>query len=219
MTDCAEFEISLGAYVLGALAATERGEVERHLASCRSCSAELAELTPLPGLLSRLTLDDATSSPAAPDDALLERLLVAADRGRRHETRRRWLAVAAAVVFLVGGSAAGVAGWRATHAGVASDRVSASANGVRMQVQLVGAQTGTRLALSLTGVAAEERCRIVAVSDTGSRDVAGSWVATYSGTAKIDATTSIPRAHLARLVIQTYDGTRLVAAKVPPESA
>ena len=51
---------SLGVWVLGALDGRERREVEAHLASCEDCATEEAELSPLPGLLSRVSEEEAT---------------------------------------------------------------------------------------------------------------------------------------------------------------
>jgi hypothetical protein len=50
---------ALGAYVLGALEREERARLEAHLEACGVCREELDRLAPLPGLLSRLTLDEA----------------------------------------------------------------------------------------------------------------------------------------------------------------
>jgi hypothetical protein len=47
------------AYVLGSLSSTERLEYEEHLAQCPRCSAAVAELAGLPGLLASLTPDEA----------------------------------------------------------------------------------------------------------------------------------------------------------------
>lgn len=72
-----------GAYVLGALTPAEREEYERHLAGCRDCTREVAELLPLPGLLGRVDEADraallAGSVPATPPPGLERRLLEAA---------------------------------------------------------------------------------------------------------------------------------------------
>jgi Putative zinc-finger len=50
--------VSLGAYLLGALDPAERSAFEEHLATCKTCKAELLRLAPLPGLLQRLTPED-----------------------------------------------------------------------------------------------------------------------------------------------------------------
>jgi hypothetical protein len=211
---CADARISLGCYVLGSLDHRERAEVEAHLAGCPLCRDELAELAPLPGLLGRLSVDDAVTGPPPVDDAMLDRLLASAARDRRATGRRRILAAAAAVAVLAGGTAAGLAGWRSTHE-THWQRVNATAGAVHMSVDLEPASTGTTLQLWLRGVPHGERCRLIAVSDTGERDVAGSWEVSYSGTATIKGTTSIPRAHLSRLEIRTYSGRTLVSAPVP----
>ena len=48
-----------GAYVLGALSPAERKAYEQHLRACDDCSASLAELTGLPGLLGRVPAQEA----------------------------------------------------------------------------------------------------------------------------------------------------------------
>jgi Putative zinc-finger len=63
--------VALGAYVLGALEREERAELEAHLDTCGICREELDRLAPLPGLLSRLTVEEAEvleSADPAPAD-------------------------------------------------------------------------------------------------------------------------------------------------------
>jgi hypothetical protein len=68
--------------------------------------------------------------------------------------------------------------------------------------------------LQLSGVPSEEHCQLIAISDTGAREVAGSWEASYTGTAVIHGTTAIPYQHLRKLVIETYDGVDLLTTNV-----
>jgi hypothetical protein len=214
---CSDATHALGAYVVGALDPPERADVEGHLGHCPMCRDELALLAPLPGLMSRLSLEEAISGPPPVDDAILERLLRSVARDRRVAAHRRWLAVAAAAVVLAGGTTAGVAihdSMSATH----WQHVSAQAGSVHMKVDVEPAATGTTLQLWLRGVQSGERCQLIAVADDGSQDIAGSWEATYSGTATIRGTTSITRAHLSRLVIKTYEGKTLVSAAVPQQT-
>jgi anti-sigma factor RsiW len=49
-----DYALDDGAYVLGALSPAERGEYERHLATCTECRGSVATLAVLPGLLARL---------------------------------------------------------------------------------------------------------------------------------------------------------------------
>ena len=54
-------------YVLGALPADQRLEYEQHLSGCAACRAAVAELAGLPGIVGRLSLEDALAI-TAPDD-------------------------------------------------------------------------------------------------------------------------------------------------------
>ncbi|MBV9099001.1 MAG: zf-HC2 domain-containing protein [Frankiaceae bacterium] len=205
--------VALGAYLLGALDPRERAEVEHHLSECRRCRDEIADLAPLPGLMSRITVDEAISGPPPVDDAMLERLLAAATRERRTTAVRLRLVAVAAAVVLVGGSVGGVALYRSMTA-ASTHAVTASAGHVHLRVEMAAASNGTALTIWLSGVRAEEHCELVAVSDTGAREVASSWEATYSGSAVIKGTTAIPYAHLRQFVVQTYDGVELLRTNV-----
>lgn len=93
MSACDETRFELGAYVLGALEPEEAARVERHLAGCDRCRAELEELGAAsallrtPGAQADATLDE---EPAPADEALAR---VAAERRRE---RRRLKATASA---------------------------------------------------------------------------------------------------------------------------
>lgn len=212
-TPCSDVTQALGSYVVGAIDAHDRAEVEAHLAGCPRCRDELASLAALPGLMSRLSLDEVLLGPPAIDDALLERLLATAARERRVARHRRLLAAVAAAALVAGGTVGGIAAYDAAtrpH----WPAVSATAGPVHMRVEMARVATGTALTLTLSGVPSEERCRLVAVSDTGTREVAGSWEASYTGTAWIKGTTSIPYRHIAQLVVETDSGRQLAAVRV-----
>ncbi|MDQ1583410.1 MAG: hypothetical protein QOF36_1464, partial [Microbacteriaceae bacterium] len=97
------------AYVLGSLSPAERREFERHLATCASCSASVAELAALPGLLAKLPaveasglLPPAGEMPVPP--TLLPRLVRSVARRRRRVrslVATSVVAVAAAVAAVV----------------------------------------------------------------------------------------------------------------------
>jgi predicted anti-sigma-YlaC factor YlaD len=215
--DCTDATISLGAYVVGALDHTERAELEAHLAYCPMCRDELAELAPLPGLLSRLTVDEAVAGPPAldiadPDGAMLDRLLAAA-RERRRASRTSWVAAAAAVVILVGASTGAVIATR-DHGTHWQQAVAASAGSVHLRVRLVDQANGTKIDMTMSGVARGERCNLVAVSRDGRTESAGWWDATYAGTAHITGTTSISRRDLTQLKVVTDAGKTLVVASI-----
>ncbi|WP_372511244.1 anti-sigma factor family protein [Mycobacterium parmense] len=98
------------AYVLGSLSAADRREFETHLAGCRACRAAVADLSGVPGLLSRLDRDEvaamAETGPAAAPEMSPELLpsLLAAVRWRRRRTRvlTRVASSAAAAVLALG---------------------------------------------------------------------------------------------------------------------
>jgi hypothetical protein len=210
---CSDATVALGAYVVGSLDHAERAEVEAHLGHCPACRDELAALAPLPGLLSRLTLAEAEDGPPPVDDAMLDRLLGAAERERRTDTRRRWLAAAAVVVMLAGGSAGAAAAWQATH-GNDWPRYEAAQGQVRLVVTVSDDEGGTKLEMALWGIDPEERCSLVAVARDGREEIAGWWEATYAGTAKVTGTTSIARAELSQVRVVTDHGATLVTADV-----
>ena len=66
---------TVGAYVLGALERAEHAELATHLERCGNCHAEFDRLTALPGVLSRLSLEEVERL-GAPDGAEVTRRLV-----------------------------------------------------------------------------------------------------------------------------------------------
>jgi len=93
-----------GVYLLGALSPEDRRAYEEHLSGCASCSAALAEMAGLPGLLGRLPADVVEITDPPPPDVLPA--LLAAVQRERQRRRRRFRIVAAALAtaaVLVGG--------------------------------------------------------------------------------------------------------------------
>jgi len=79
-----ELALCDAAYVLGALSPEERDEFEAHLKSCPTCAGAVAELAGLPGLMSRVSVEQLTSEPEPLPETLLPSLarLVRRERGR-----------------------------------------------------------------------------------------------------------------------------------------
>jgi hypothetical protein len=233
--ECQEMELSLGALVLGALEPAERPAIEAHIAACSRCNAILAELAPLPGLLHRLDpfehgrapSSQSSSLPSSPQTSALpsseppplpalpgelrERIVQAAHKERAR--RRRWAAgIAAAAVFVVLSlAAAAYSGLWDRPATVVSATDARTA--VRADVRLTPDDTGSAVALVLTGVTPAEHCRLVAVDAKGRRDVAAAWIATYEGRATVTGHTSFRLDQITRLIVVTDAGATLV--KVP----
>lgn len=168
-------------YLLGAIAPGERAVVERHLAACPACRAELADLAGLPALLRRVPGDDISDSLEAtlvspdPPDVMFSQL--AALRHRRH--------VRAATAALVTGVAAASA-VQALHVGASGSSGSAAARSVTVDasssagsvwaaVRYTAQPWGTELNVRITGVAPGTSCQLM-VTGPGGHDLAsGGW--------------------------------------------
>jgi hypothetical protein len=210
----------VGAYALGTLEPDDRARLDSHLAACPPCREILASVDGLPRLLALVPRDavragataEEGSPPAVqPSEAMYERLLAAAITRRR--SRRRFGLTAAAAALVVAAGAGTVAVVEALSA-PAVQVVAGSAGQVKATVHVRETSTGTALRLQLSGVPPEQHCSLVAVDRDGHREVVSTWEATYSGTATIDSSTSIPRSRLSSLRIETADAT-LVAMPVP----
>jgi hypothetical protein len=223
--------IALGAYVLGALEREERSGLERHLQTCEICRAELDRLAPLPGLLSRLTLDEAemlhTAEPepaelevAEPEPAAtsapLERALFEVSRARRRSRVMRGAAVGAAVVLAAVAAISGPV--LRGGGGVEPAPLTAAATNVRTGVQgtaeLSREPWGTRVELRLVGVRPGEHCRLVAHAAGGRTEVAATWRAGYLGTAEVPGAVAIPPERLRSLHVVTANDQVLVRMPV-----
>jgi hypothetical protein len=219
--------VALGAYVLGALEREERAALEAHLETCDICRAELDRLAPLPGLLSRLTVQEAAVldtaepvptdlAPAAESSAPLERALFEVARERRRSRLMRVAAVAAALllaaVALVGAPL--IAGDGAEAPAPLTAAASDPRTGVHGAAELTREPWGTRVELSLAGVRPGERCRLVARASGGRSEVAATWRVGYLGTAEVPGAVAIPADRLASLDVVTADDRVLVRMPV-----
>jgi anti-sigma factor RsiW len=209
--DCRALREDLGAYVLGALAPGERAELEAHLASCGECRDELASLAGIPGLLSRLSLEEVDPQPELRTPPV-ERLLAGVAKRRRRDRFRLAVVAAASVLVVGGGVAAAVV---LTSGGGEQEQPSmvlSSANArthAHGQLALTAEPWGTSVTVQLAGVAPGTRCRLVVLGAGGQREIAGTWRASYDGTAQLSAATAIPVADLRGFVVER-DGPRPV---------
>jgi hypothetical protein len=214
-TRCDSVErLSLGAYVLGTLDPVERAEVDAHVSQCAACREELAELAGMPGLLARVRLEDLLEPLPPVPRASLARLIERLRNARRARRRRMGVAASAiAIVALTVGAV--VVGTRDTGGtGPPSEVASVSATnprtGVAARIGLRPATWGTAIRVRLRGVPPGTRCRLIAFSRSGRREVAGTWRATYEGTADVQTATAIPKNELASLAVVTAGGRSLV---------
>jgi predicted anti-sigma-YlaC factor YlaD len=213
---CAESTVSLGVYLVGALDADERAEVEAHLRDCADCRAELAELASLPSMLEQLSIEDFPLEPFPVPDDLFDRVAASAreddERRKRaaHSRYRRLTAVAAAVVVIAVGGVGSVVAFH--HGG--NTAYSHQQGAVTMRVALASQASGTGLRVTVSGLPPNEHCWLIAVSKSGERDIAGRWDATYPGTAQETGSTKIPKSELSQLVLVGTGGKHLVTVDV-----
>ncbi|MGW4588703.1 anti-sigma factor family protein [Amycolatopsis thermoflava] len=206
MTEPDEFVTYDAAYVLGALSPEDRAAYEEHLRGCAQCSAAVAELAGLPGLLSQVTPDMVEGEP--PPDRLLPALL----RGVRRARRRRVLttfgvAVAAAAAVLAamfvpqsdggGGTAMTPLGAYPVQATAAVASVSGGGSRVDMSCSYRGAYEGAGYLL-------------VAIRSDGTEAPLATWNATPDRDARISVGTDLPPEEIKALEIRTTSGVPLL---------
>lgn len=204
---CPQWRGDLGAYLVGALDHAARDRVGRHLAACPGCQADYDELAPVRDQLSRLPPAAAGAEPG-PDAGYPAQPapMPPATRTRM----RRWLlaagtcaAAAAVAISLLVSVGASARTFRAVD----------SATGITGHAQLHQTPTGTQIDLTATGLPANERCILVAVTRDGT-DIAGSWDAAYDGSARIAGTTAFAANQLTALRIQSASGIVLLRIHV-----
>lgn len=214
MTSHDELRRLLGSYVLGALDPSERAQLEAHLASCPNCREELASYAGLPGLLSRLSLQEATESALLPPPSLLPRVLAAVDHERARGVRRlhRWqaataaLCVAALVTFLVAALPRAVGPQPSRQSLVASSGVSASG-----QVTLEPRPWGTAVHLRLQTLPAAPAYTAWTVDAAGVRSAVATWGPTGDGRAEVTGATALEQDAVRSLIVSTADGRDLLS--------
>jgi hypothetical protein len=218
----------VGAYSMGLLEEQDRRSFEDHLAGCASCSAELAELSPMAALLKGVEPAGAAGQQA--DGTNVTQLI--SRRATRQRQRQRWQAAvgaAAGIVLIGGGIGIGVAA--SQHAGPGAPAVAIPGQlhsavdpgtGVTGTVGLLAKAWGTQVTLDLSKVHGPVECQLVAVSRTGERRVVMSWLVPAPGDGVpghpahlvIQGGAAIPRGDLARLDVNVVNGRTLLSIPV-----
>ncbi|OIH97750.1 anti-sigma factor [Curtobacterium sp. MCBA15_001] len=216
------------AYVLGSLDSDERLEYERHLETCDRCAAAVAELVGLPGLLGKLSAEQAVAI-AEPDgrpEARPESTLAAVAHRVRHRrrTRRVWVGVTAGlavVVAVLGGLAVGTAGERSASvqagasggpsaaASAAADRYAmVGAQGLDVDLAVSGEQWGTRFDWGCSyggrtwAADGSVMYDLVVVRTDGSTTTIASWTAAGADARGLSASTDIARSDIASVEVR-----------------
>ncbi|SDY83406.1 Putative zinc-finger [Amycolatopsis xylanica] len=223
---------SLGVYVLGKLDPDEAKAVEAHLAACAACRQEVEELREIQVMLGAVP-DEAFLDGPPEDELVMPRLVRRVRDGPRFFTPGR-LVAASIVVAAIGGLLLG-RGTAPTEqvaspvpapttqlnvppaAGTKVASVTDQASGARMTLRVEPAAGWVRVNLAAAGIKAGEKCRIVVVSRSGERVVAGSWLVSPDAErvgSNVDGTALIPLDQVASVEIATFAGRTMVAAQL-----
>ncbi|HYU86168.1 MAG TPA: zf-HC2 domain-containing protein [Kribbellaceae bacterium] len=213
------------AYLLGALSPAERREYEEHLATCPDCSAEVAALAGMPGVLSVVPRERALELLAAePDDAtpvdLMPRLADATRRIRRR-ARYRVVALAAAAAAVAAVTVWAVPRTLPSEAPVADRSVVLGSEyevPLSAEAQLVSEPWGTRIEMSCRydppspgSKPPTSKVYAMYVTDrSGKATEVATWRADPGTEARPDATTTLPLDQIAAVDIRTIDTGRVV---------
>lgn len=217
-----------GAYVMGALASTERREYEAHLSGCGPCRTAVSELSgiaPLLALLDRdeaLALDDdEDSADMAPRPELLDAVVSQVTR-RRRRSRMVITAVAAiaAVLLAIGltivirPETIGLQRQAPAPAELALDQVVETP--LRATVALTGFAWGTHIDMTCVyGDYADRNdsnseLAMVVVGRDGSQIEAATWTAEGGTSATVDGSTSLPIEQIAAVQVVSATGQVLL---------
>lgn len=212
---------ALGAWVLGSLDGEERQAVAVHIAACDECRDEVATLSAMPGLLSRLTVEEAADSTLVPPSDLPMRLVARAAESEQSLRVRlgRWRVVAgiAAAAALVSVAGLLVVQTVAPDGPPEADRLVAPAAAVAADVETSGQvaafawEWGTTVELQVADLPARQAYRMWAVATSGQREQAGAWGPTQSRGARVYGASSIQRDDLQTVEITDPQGEVLVA--------
>jgi hypothetical protein len=202
---CAQWRGDIGAYIVGALDSSASAGVRRHLRACGNCRTEYEDLLPVREWLTQARGANGAAVRRNPGGPVLR--VVGPAPARK---RRRWLA---AIPAAAAAAAIGVLTTLGTSPAVPAFSAANHATGVHGQARLQATPAGTRIMLTVTGLPADERCRLVAVSH-GGREVAASWSARYDGTARIIGTSDIPERRLTALRIESSGHELLLIIKM-----
>ncbi|MFJ2261471.1 anti-sigma factor family protein [Streptomyces sp. NPDC087844] len=209
----------VGAYALGVLDEADAFRFEDHLMECPQCAVQIHELSATTRSLRAYA--QATPRSVNPmtqaGPGLLDRLLDDVVTARR-SGRRRWLfAVAAAVVFAVGGPAVAVFSGDESS-GVRTVAATDPGTGVWAEVTAQDRAFGSEVDAKVKNASAEQSCELVAIGHDGSEQVVLSWTVPKGASAPsagMQGAAAMHPADIVRYEVRTTDGKRLVTIEAP----
>jgi len=223
--DHERLSMSDGAYVLGALCASDRAEFEEHLAVCAICRASVAELAPTAGLLSRLSPERAravspTTGPiplASPDPSLRGRVVEVARRRRKRRITVWTLAASIALVAVAVPSVFAVNSATQQSAGTVYALDDVAGAPLEASVKLTSAPWGTRIDLvcQYTGQVLDAPpggwpYALAITDDSGTTSVLSTWRADPGSRTELSAGTDLSASNIGAVEIRSLDGDTVV---------
>ena len=209
-----EFELYDAAYVLGALSPVERREFEDHLKGCAACASAVGELAGLPGLMSRVSVEDLTAEVEAPPDTLLPSLARAV---RRERVWRRLAVGAVAVNGPDSPARLPVTPSASTSSGTANLAMSAVVpSPVTASARLVDMAWGTRIDLTCSYSAkgsyptGGSAYALVVIDRSGAEQQVATWSALPNRELTVLGASSLARRDIAAVEIRTLSGKAIL---------
>jgi hypothetical protein len=213
------------AYVLGMLSSEDRRDFERHLTTCPACSASVAELAGMPGILATLSREEAVALSAEADAAdaqvpphdpeLVTRLAVAVGRRRQRVRLATAVAgVAAAAALVIGGFTIGSADNSSPNQVAAVAMTQVKPGVMSADISVSKKSWGTRFDWSChylnTAIwnGGSPKYELVATDDGGTETVVATWTATGPRTTALAAASSLPTSSIRSLQIRTVGSTQ-----------
>lgn len=234
------------AYVLGMLSAQERRAFEQHLMTCPSCTAAVAELAGMPGILRTLDTTEALALLEAPTNEHLRSqrhepdLVQRLSRSVRTQRRRhRGALVAAAsgiaVVMLVGGIALGTQIATAPELAPVAPTSEPPVGMLAMTQVEPGVMTATlALTAKAWGTRLDWKCAylddawadgldapsydMVVTDATGTQTIVATWTAAGAGADGLVASTSVPTGDIRNVEIRPSGSTTALVRTEPEPS-
>jgi Putative zinc-finger len=222
-----EFAVYDAAYVLGALSPADRRDFEDHLKVCPACAISVSELAGLPGLMSRVSIEQLTADPEPVPETLLPSLA----RAVRRQRRRRRLALgagAAAAACLISVGAVAINRLDSPARPVVSSSASASSgtanlvftavapSPVTASARLIDMAWGTRIDVTCTYrtqgsyPASEIAYAMVVIDRNGAAQQVATWQALPNRELTVMGTTSQARSDIAAVEIRTLQGQTIL---------
>ncbi|QSR25304.1 hypothetical protein CFH99_06660 [Nocardioides aromaticivorans] len=210
-----------GVYVLGAMAAGERADYERHLSGCDECTRALRDLAGIPGLLGRVKADVVEQlGPAEPvPPTLLPSMVAEARRSRgRRRVLRAVVGTAAAVLLAfvalgigttIGDDSPPTTPGAADPELAAAQRMAPLGTESSGWVSLTGRRWGTRIDLTCTyegPLRGEETYVLVVRAADGRSEQVGTWRTEPGEEVHVTMATALAPAEIATVEVQTANG-------------